>query len=201
MKKLLTTSFNSDVVCIIQDSKEKMNKRFHLHKVILSSQCEWFQGLFSHNWKENTSNTYSISDISFEAFSCLVEYIYTEDVTLSHTLVAEVLVLADKFNLQRLKQKCELYLSNSLDVENVLDIYFASKLYQAPQLQSICFFLLSNPEWYLQLKNHKLFSQIERKDLQKLESEFHVKKEIIDKKEFLTQQLKECQRKQKLYNI
>jgi hypothetical protein len=48
-----------------------------------------------------------------------LEYIYTDDVEIQEDDAVELMTTANEFALERLKSKCELFISRGVDVENV----------------------------------------------------------------------------------
>ncbi|KAL7303416.1 hypothetical protein TKK_0004600 [Trichogramma kaykai] len=98
-------------------------KKVPAHRVILAAASPVFNAMFSHNMLENQSQSVDMVDISYDTAVEMLRYIYTGSVeTQECSLVAEVLVAADKYELENLKIECEKLLSSKLSSKNVIDI-------------------------------------------------------------------------------
>jgi len=76
-----------------------------------------------------------------------LEYIYCDELKLDEGLALELLTVADKYLLRRLKTLCEKYLVHRITVENVIEVINISDLHGANYLkESALDFMLGNRE-------------------------------------------------------
>ena len=83
------------------------DKEFKVHRVILASQSPVFRAMFEVDMKEKQSGVIEVSDITPEAMSDLVTYLYTGTTPNLKTLASELLEVAEKYQLPHLLTKCE----------------------------------------------------------------------------------------------
>jgi hypothetical protein len=81
-------------------------------------------------FKEAEKSQVTILDYSYEAFFCLLQYLYTDDTELNGENVVEVLTLANEYGVDRLKQKCEKFIGEGIEEENVLSFLDLSDTYR-----------------------------------------------------------------------
>jgi len=94
--------------------------------------------MFESNMKERMSGIVEIKDTSPEIFGCLLNYIYTgntPDFDSYDTLALGVFVAADKYQLGKLKELCELRITANIDLENCINLLVLGHLHQAPTLK------------------------------------------------------------------
>jgi len=112
---------------------------FKLHKVILMARCKFFEGMLSHNFKENKSNSITLDSMTADVFEKVVEYIYTgRIVDLPAQLCMDILVAANLLGLKRLTTICEKALQPLLDEDNVVAVCQGAEYHNANQLIEVC---------------------------------------------------------------
>eukprot|EP00029_Vermamoeba_vermiformis_P010522 TRINITY_DN553_c0_g2_i1.p1 TRINITY_DN553_c0_g2~~TRINITY_DN553_c0_g2_i1.p1 ORF type:complete len:701 (-),score=114.21 TRINITY_DN553_c0_g2_i1:768-2870(-) len=122
---------------------DNCSSKLYAHKIILSSRCEYFRGLFDLGMKESKQNTMHITEWSFESFKIMLQFLYSdqlEDVTGENAL--EVLQLATTYLIQRLVDKCEEFIVENMTLDNVVELYQFAETVNAKQLQRGCQFLV-----------------------------------------------------------
>jgi speckle-type POZ protein len=118
----------SDVIII---TKHGLNIR--AHNFILS-RCEVFDAMLNkHNMKEAQKKIIEIFDIDHDVLVEMIRYLYCDEVPKIEEMALELLVAADKYNIQGLYKKCVLYLWENVKAENYSQI-----LVTADQLQIGC---------------------------------------------------------------
>lgn len=92
-----------------------------MHKAVLAARCEVFDRMFSHStMKEHVDNKVDIPDIKPEIIQRFLEFIYTGRIKGNLQDVAgELLIAADKYSLETLKEACSRELVRSFTIENV----------------------------------------------------------------------------------
>ena len=82
---------------------------------------------------------WSIKDTNPDVFKNIVNYIYTDEVELNDlSMIVNLLIESNKYNLTRLKSIWEWELSKIIDMENVIDILHLSDIHEAAELRAIC---------------------------------------------------------------
>jgi speckle-type POZ protein len=95
-------------------------KSIKAHTQILASGSPVLAAMFENNFEEKQKRVANITDIKANIFENLLQYIYTGEVALGTEVknVADLLVAAEKYAVETLKEECALYLSLDLKVEN-----------------------------------------------------------------------------------
>ncbi|XP_027142993.1 inhibitor of Bruton tyrosine kinase [Larimichthys crocea] len=107
-------SYLCDVTLKSEDGKE-----FPCHKSVLCARLEYFNSMLGNPWIEATSCTALEMATSSEILQVILEYIYTdESPTIKESLnvefVCNVLVVADQLLITRLKEMCEVVITENL---------------------------------------------------------------------------------------
>ena len=98
-------------------------KDFYAHKIMLSARSSVFAAMFKHEMAEKIDNTINITDINHQVFEEVLRFIYTGKISsITDEIAAELLVAADKYELDRLKIICEVFIAKNLTKDNVTDI-------------------------------------------------------------------------------
>jgi hypothetical protein len=143
LEKLLGTSQFSDVTFILEG-----NRQLKLHKCILASRSEYFANLFTHQMKEQSMDNpiIDIHDCHYFEFAEMVKWVYTDTITRGLSLpdLIDLLGVADRFRVVKLKYQVAEQLKPHIQIETVLDILKASDMFQAPQLGSSCLSFISH---------------------------------------------------------
>ena len=125
MGKVLTEGRFSDFT-VVADGRE-----FSAHRAILAQRSEVFRTMFELDMAEKRDDHVVIEDLSADAVSDLLTFIYTDSAPNIKEIAQELLVAAEKYNIPRLKAVCEEELAKSLDIDNVIDRLLQSETYQA----------------------------------------------------------------------
>jgi len=150
-----TTSLSTDLSSLWQDQYlhdfmiKCEGKTFPCHKAILASRSKVFKAMLTQEESlERIKNEVEIKDCSHEALESFLEFLYTDglaDETPYNS--TELLILADKYNVASLKNKCELALSETLTNLNAIQLLSTASLISAKTL-------LKNAATYI-AKNHR----------------------------------------------
>lgn len=108
-----------------------------VHKFMLCLRSEVFRAMFSNGMKESSSNEIHIPDFDAVVIKDLLHFIYTDECPLksleSH---AEMLLAAScKYQIKGLESICEVHLSSTINVTNVVSILALADLYGRKQLK------------------------------------------------------------------
>ena len=97
---------------------------FKVHKCILASRSTKFECMLSSVFMEGCSNNVEIENSSPELFKLLLMWIYCGEIKFPEDLldVFKLMLLADEYMLNDLKEKCEEDIKINLDEGKVLDV-------------------------------------------------------------------------------
>ena len=113
----------SDVLIECQDQK------FEAHQVILSASSPVFRRMFQADMKEKKSQVVEIKDLEPAVMSEMLKFIYTRTCVATEEnenpdldLVSDLLEASDKYQMVRLKNVCQSFLSVHLSADNSLKV-------------------------------------------------------------------------------
>ncbi|KAF7653650.1 hypothetical protein LDENG_00080370 [Lucifuga dentata] len=134
----LKCSYLCDVTLKSEDGRE-----FPCHKSVLCARLEYFHSMLGNPWIEATSCTALEMPTSSEILQVILEYIYTdESPTIKECLnvefVCSVLVVADQLLIPRLKEMCEVAITENLTLKNAAELLQFAAMYNAEQLKLSC---------------------------------------------------------------
>ncbi|KAM8735330.1 inhibitor of Bruton tyrosine kinase [Acanthopagrus schlegelii] len=123
--------------------KSEEGKEFPCHKCVLCARLEYFNSMLGNPWIEATSCTALELPTSSEILQVILEYIYTdESPTIKESLnvefVCNVLVVADQLLITRLKEMCEVVITENLTLKNAAELLEFAAMYNAEQLKLSC---------------------------------------------------------------
>lgn len=111
-------------------------KEFMAHKAVLANRSPVFRAMLKHEMVESKQNRVTITDIESKVFEQLLNFIYTDSVTdLKPTMAFELLQAADKYDLEKLKTRCEAVLCGQISEETAVNTLVLADLYRADQLK------------------------------------------------------------------
>ena len=112
-------------------------KDFHAHKNVLSARSSVFSAMFKYRMAENVNNTVDITDINHDVFEEVLRYIYTGTTSsLTDEIAMELMVAADKYELDRLKIICEVFIGENMTKDNVTDILIVADAHRSTMLKT-----------------------------------------------------------------
>jgi speckle-type POZ protein len=110
------------------------NVRIPAHRVILAARSPVFAAMFQNDMLENRTNEAEITDVTLDAFKALLRFIYTGHCQVGNW-AEELLVAANKYDIQDLKKLCAKELGKKLTVDNAVRLLVLSDLHQAEDLK------------------------------------------------------------------
>ena len=120
--RMLETSDFSDVHFTVN------GQIFHAHKSVLAMRSPVFAAMFKYDMVENITGSIIIEDIDSTVFAEFLRFIYTGNVKTLDDIAFELVVAADKYDVDGLKVTCEIHLCKTLTKENAADtLNFANK--------------------------------------------------------------------------
>ncbi|KAI6185228.1 hypothetical protein M3Y99_01946800 [Aphelenchoides fujianensis] len=153
---------------------EGMNQRvFHVHRVILSARSRYFSALLAPHTKESEEGKLELPDVDYETFNELLLFLYTGQAPAINkqkvTMAAEILGLADRFQMSMLKEMAAKILRQTMKNENVCKTLVIADMHSANELKDAALefvwqnllALIKTPEWERILTKHpRLVSEV-----------------------------------------
>ena len=101
-------------------------------------------------------------DILPEVFEQVLQYLYTGSVKEMNKFSMDLLVAADKYQIETLKNECSLSLADNLAVNNATKILILANLHSCPRLFEVSLNFISRnakailprPDWMELIKNY-----------------------------------------------
>jgi len=114
------------------------------HRVIVSSRCPWFRRALTSGMKESIERRIVLHDCSLIVFRCFLHFLYAGlhqlDLGLEHPqFLADLLLLADRYEVDQLKNCCEEALLEKVDSNSCFALLVLADQFQAGQLRRTCF--------------------------------------------------------------
>ncbi len=159
MKKLMENQFFNDLTINVN------NEIYSAHKCILAARSEKFKKLLEpvidpadkkHQRKLDVNNL-QLTDVSENVMPIFMNYLYTGslDKKISHANVSEIIKLADKFELEELKEISIGYMEQQIDRQTVIAILVQASHHDNERLKNKCIEyinreatdLIDSPQW------------------------------------------------------
>lgn len=118
---------------------------FRAHRVIVATRCEWFHKALTSGMQESIHRRITIRDTSPVIFRRLLLYLYGAPVdrTVGAEPLCELMLLADRFSVDALKDICESTLRALIDDASVLCLLALADRLCATALKANCFAYVS----------------------------------------------------------
>ncbi|KAL6844288.1 hypothetical protein ACP4OV_025961 [Aristida adscensionis] len=133
LSRMLTESIHTDVTINTADGA------LQAHKAVLSACSPVFERMFLHDLKEKKSSTIDIEDMSLEACSALLGFIYgviRQDQFWKYRI--PLLAAANKYSISNIRDCCEESLLEDINSGNVLERLNIAWLYRLDKLKKGC---------------------------------------------------------------
>nr|XP_015914419.2 uncharacterized protein LOC107444719 [Parasteatoda tepidariorum] len=106
------------------------------HKCLLASRSPVFKAMLDQEMPESKTNTIDIRDVEAKILKYFLEYIYTGTVNdLNDETALNLLVVADKYQVSPLTEKCSTFLKSVFSFDNILDILLVADMVNQEQLK------------------------------------------------------------------
>jgi len=134
------------------------NKEFRCHKIILTSRSQVFKTMLDSNMKEKETGSIEIKDMKLEVFEDLLNYIYCGEAPKIDEHAGELFAAADLYQLEHLKELCEVKLCAGIDITNCINLLVLGELHHASTLKAFALNFvseniqnISTSEWRMSL--------------------------------------------------
>lgn len=125
--------------CTFIVGNENNQKTLRGHRLILAMSSPVFEAMFYGGIAEKTGKAVEILDVQPDAFRALLQYIYTDDITLrSFDQVCEICYAAKKYMIPSLVEQCTRFIWKDLYPGNVCRAYEFARLFEEPSLLEKC---------------------------------------------------------------
>ncbi|XP_063168747.1 inhibitor of Bruton tyrosine kinase [Candoia aspera] len=151
--------------------KSKDGKEFPCHKCVLCARLDYFHSMLSNSWIEASCCASLELPFPSEILQVILDYIYTDEaVTVKESqnveFICNVLVVADQLLMLRLKEICEVAITEKLTLKNAAELLEFSATYNAEQLKQSCLqFIVLNMAAILETRVLDVLSDEVLKDL------------------------------------
>ncbi|XP_044010299.1 speckle-type POZ protein-like [Aphidius gifuensis] len=154
-KKLLLNEKSADVTIQVGQ------KSFRAIKGILAVRSPVFAAMFDHEqFKENENNDVVIEDIEEDVFEEFLHYIYTGESLKVGKMPMELLAVAEKYQVNCLKNICEVIICETINVDNVASIVVCSDRYNLKKLHEKCLeFMKKNLQAVISNKTFQVYKK------------------------------------------
>lgn len=135
-------------------------KLVHAHKAILAARSPVFRTMLATNMVESRSGRVKLDDVELPVFNAMMRYLYSGriDEDLLASKCEEVLALADRYDVRKLKERCEVLLSKAISLDTVVNLLSVAETYHATSLKSIA--LLYAGQHFLELIHTDSFKEL-----------------------------------------
>ncbi|KAG6940264.1 inhibitor of Bruton tyrosine kinase [Chelydra serpentina] len=118
-------------------------KEFPCHKCVLCARLDYFHRMLSSSWIEASCCAALEMPIHSDILQVILDYIYTDEApaikeSQNVEFICNVLVVADQLLISRLKEMCEVAITEKLTLKNAAELLEFSATYSAEQLKLSC---------------------------------------------------------------
>ena len=126
---------------------EFQSKTIAAHSQIIASGSPILAAMFQSDFKEAKDRVAVIKDVKPEVLEKLLRFIYTGNAAMDEGTVRDLLVAADIYGVDLLKEECGLYMSQHLSAANACKYLVLAHLHHVPRLnESTLSFIAANPQ-------------------------------------------------------
>lgn len=150
---------NSDHIINDDDDSPPEIHTFKAHRVIIAGRCEWFRKALLSGMQEDINRKIIIHDTSPVIFRRLLLYLYGApiDKTVGVEQICELMLLADRYSVDDLKDICETTLLSLIDDQSVICLLGIADQFTTTALKADCLSYMSqhgnlvNTDMFLEL--------------------------------------------------
>ncbi|XP_032999189.1 inhibitor of Bruton tyrosine kinase isoform X3 [Lacerta agilis] len=159
-------SYLCDVTMKSVDGKE-----FPCHKCVLCARLDYFHSMLSSSWIEASCCAALEMPFPSDILQVILDYIYTDEAVIvkesqNVEFICNILVVADQLLTLRLKEICEVAITEKLTLKNAAELLEFAAMYNAEQLKQSCLqFIVLNMAAILETRALDVLSDDVLKDL------------------------------------
>ncbi|XP_070795701.1 BTB/POZ domain-containing protein 19 [Pituophis catenifer annectens] len=136
LKTLINNPQFSDVTFLVGKEKQKV----FAHRCLLSTRCQVLHAMLNHEIQVPLI----LNRIQPEVFLTIIEYLYTNGVTLNNLTALEVLTSSIEYGLNDLRKLCIEFIKDTLNVNQACEAFQAAVAYGLLDLQTYCLAFIEN---------------------------------------------------------
>ena len=122
----------------------------YIYKGILASRSSVFAAMFEHDMEERKQNKVKITDVDHKVVQEMLTYIYTDTSPNLKDMADDLLIVANKYDLERLKFMCEEFLCSKITRENAVSMLILADQHNADCLKAYAInFISANASYFL----------------------------------------------------
>lgn len=110
--------------------------RVSAHRIVLSSNSDYFSAMFCTPLKESQENEVELKNVQGDILKQLVAFCYSGLINLTESNVEALVQAATEFQLNDIVQVCSEFLIDRLDVENSVGFFLFSDRYELKELNT-----------------------------------------------------------------
>ncbi|NXL87672.1 BTBDJ protein, partial [Alectura lathami] len=138
LRTLVNNPQFSDVTFVVGREQQ----RVFAHRCVLACRCQAFRGMLAGDEDPPGSvppqGPFVLGNVQPEVFLAVIEFLYTNSVTLNSHIVLDVLTSSVEYGLQDLCKLCVEFIKDTLSVEQVCEALQAAVTYGQADLQQHC---------------------------------------------------------------
>ncbi|XP_071952502.1 BTB/POZ domain-containing protein 19-like [Antedon mediterranea] len=131
MKRLVNQREFSDVKFLVGESK----KPIFAHRCLLAYRCEVFRAMFADHSHSDICTPLVLTDVDPDVFLAVLEFLYTNCVTLNVKTAVDLLAASIEYGLDELKHLCIKFLVENINLQNACESMQAAVTYGQSDLQ------------------------------------------------------------------
>ena len=128
------------------------NKIIYAHRIILIAHSKYFKCLFSNKYNDYKNTDIIINNYKYDIFFNFIKYFYIGYIDLSNFKINEIfelLILADYYDIDNLKEFINKELFDIMSIKNVFSIFeYVNKLQLNNLLKKTILFIIENKSFF-----------------------------------------------------
>lgn len=159
LASLLNKREFSDVTLMVD------GKPIYAHQVILASRSTYFEALFTHDFAEKDLRVVDFNDsgITYDQLFQLLKHIYSDNMKIDSKFIYDLLSLADRYDIQSIKRKCEYIFAQHITVDSVCQIFKYANNFNCERLKDTC--LLFTEENHQEVITSGGFEELDKEEM------------------------------------